>query len=191
MWFMKQNLGRKHYAKQLETLNNSFITKREENPKEAKNYRPVSLSSILCKIFELMVNKRPILYLKVKAKIFDWQFSFKKQKSTINLISKITYKVFDSNHLFWIKKGYARINFYKTLKQLECMKILYWLIDFLNALMSEKCFNVRIGSTTSQIRQTDLGVPQRWVLSVTLFVVAINDILSKLGNRSGWLTLRW
>ena len=41
---------------------------------------------------------------------------------------------------------------------------------------------VRIGGTISQSRKTDLGVPQGGVLSVTLFLVAINDILNELRN---------
>ena len=37
----------------------------------------------------------------------------------------------------------------------------------------------KYGGSTSQNKQTDLGVPQGGVLSVTLFLVAINGILGE------------
>ena len=57
-------------------------------------------------------------------------------------------------------------------------------------LIKERWIKVRIGGIISQSRKTDLGVPQGGVLSVTLFLVAINDILNELGNGVGWITIR-
>ena len=47
---------------------------------------------------------------------------------------------------------------------------------------AERWIKVKVGGSTSQNKQTDLGVPQGGVLSVTLFLVAINGILGELGN---------
>ena len=41
---------------------------------------------------------------------------------------------------------------------------------------------MRVGGSVSQSKQTDLGILQRGVLSVTLFLMAINGILGELGN---------
>ena len=41
---------------------------------------------------------------------------------------------------------------------------------------------MRVGGSISQCKHTDLGIPQGEVLSVTLFLVAINDILGELRN---------
>ena len=41
---------------------------------------------------------------------------------------------------------------------------------------------VRVGGSISQSNQIYLGIPQGGVLSVTLFLVAINGILRELGN---------
>ena len=43
---------------------------------------------------------------------------------------------------------------------------------------------MKVGGSTSQNKQTDLGVPQEGVLSVILFLLAINGILGELGNGS-------
>ena len=49
-------------------------------------------------------------------------------------------------------------------------------------LISERWIKVRVGGSVSKSKQADLGIPQGRVLSVTLFLVAINSILGELGN---------
>ena len=48
--------------------------------------------------------------------------------------------------------------------------------------MKDGSIKVRVGGSVSQSKQADLGIPHRGVLSVTLFLVAINGILGELGN---------
>ena len=45
---------------------------------------------------------------------------------------------------------------------------------------------MKVGVFTSQNKQKDLGIPQGKVLSVTIFLVAINGILGELGNGVDW-----
>ena len=54
--------------------------------------------------------------------------------------------------------------------------------ELIRELIDERWIKVRVGESISQSRQTDLGIPQGGVLSVTLFLVAINGILEELGN---------
>ena len=64
-------------------------------------------------------------------KIDDRQFSFRKQRSTIHAISKITTKVLDgfkrkektAATFFNIEKAYEKVNRDKTMEQLENMGI--------------------------------------------------------------------
>ena len=44
---------------------------------------------------------------------------------------------------------------------------------------------MRLGGSISQSKQTVLGIPQREVFSVTIFLVAINGMLEELGNEMG------
>ena len=43
-------------------------TEEEKDPKNVKNYTPVAITKILCKIFERMTNKRLIWYLEKEKK---------------------------------------------------------------------------------------------------------------------------
>ena len=74
-----------------------------------------------------------------------------------------------------IKKTYDNINRDKILEQLENMGIQGRMLRFIKGL-------VRVGGSVLQSKQTDLRSPQEGVLSVTLFLVAINGILGELGN---------
>ena len=47
---------------------------------------------------------------------------------------------------------------------------------FIKAFLSNRKFRIRIGTTLSEIRTQEEGVPQGCVLSVTLFALAINGI---------------
>ena len=86
-----------------------------------------------------------------------------------------------SEIVFDIEKAYDKIIRKKTFKQLENMEYKEECQNSLE-LISERWIKVRIGGSISQRKQTDLGIQQGWVLSVTIFLVAINGILGELEN---------
>ena len=69
-----------------------------------------------------------------------------------------------------------------TLEQLENFGIQGRMLRFIRELIGERWIKVRVGGFVSQRKQTDLGIPQERVLSVTLFLVAIKGILGEFGN---------
>ena len=78
-----------------------------------------------------MVNKRLVWYIEKKKKIDERQFGFRKQRSTIDAISKIKTKIINGFRIkqrtsaifFDIEKAYDKINREKTLEQLKIMGI--------------------------------------------------------------------
>ena len=137
-------------------------------------------------MFEKLKNKRLVCYLEKEKKIDDRQFGFRKQRCTIDVISKITTKILNEVRrkvkiviFFNIKKVYDKVNRDKTL---ENMGIQRRMLRFIRELISERWIEVRAVGSISQSKQTDMGIPQGGVLSVTLFLVAINGILGELGN---------
>ena len=55
----------------------------------------MALTNILCKIFERMVNKRLVWYMEKENKNDTRQFDFRKQRNTIDAISKISKKILE------------------------------------------------------------------------------------------------
>ena len=62
------------------------------------------------------------------------------------------------------------------------MEIQGRMMEFIRELIGERRIKVRVGGSISQSKQIDLGIPQGEVLSVILFLVAINGILRELRN---------
>ena len=56
------------------------------------------------------------------------------------------------------------------------------MMEFIRELIEERWIKLRVGGSISQSKHTYLGIPQGGVLSVTLFLVAINVILGELEN---------
>ena len=54
------------------------------------------------------------------------------------------------------------------------------MFKFIHSFLSDRLIKVRVGNTLSQLFMQEEGVPQGSVLSVTLFSVAINNILKEV-----------
>ena len=109
-----------------------------------------------------------------------------KKRSTIDAISQITTKILDRFRrkeiivaIFYIEKAYNKVN---REKKLDNMGIQGKMMAFIRELISKRWVKVRVEGSISQSKHTDLGIPKKGVLSVTLFLVAINGILGELGN---------
>ena len=64
------------------------------------------------------------------------------------------------------------------------------MVEYIKELIGESWIKVRVGGYISQSKQTNLGIPQGGVLSVTLFLVVINCILEELGNCMNGVSLQ-
>ena len=53
---------------------------------------------------------------------------------------------------------------------------------FIQNILSERKFQVRVGTSLSDFYDQEMGVPQGSILSVTLFIVKINSITSCIRN---------
>ena len=71
------------------------MLKEGKDPKDVRSFRTVALIKIFCKIFARMTNKRLVWYLEREKKIDDRQFVFRKQRSTVDAVSKITTEILD------------------------------------------------------------------------------------------------
>ncbi|GBL75632.1 putative RNA-directed DNA polymerase from transposon X-element [Araneus ventricosus] len=162
------------------------IPKPGKDPQDPLNYRPIALTSCMCKLFERIVNVRLVHILEKNEYISPFQSGFRKSRSTIdNLMSletDIRVAFLKRNHLvsifFDIYKAYDRTWRYGIMKNLYDLGFRGNLPIFVQNFLKQRFFRVRMGNTYSNIFCQEEGVPQGSVLSVTLFVLAINPILS-------------
>ena len=59
----------------------------------AKNYRPVSLPSVVSKVFEKLVNNRIVDHLEQCGLFSDFQYEFRSSRSTADLLTVVSDRI--------------------------------------------------------------------------------------------------
>ena len=148
------------------------------------NYRPISLSSCICKLMEKMINNRLSWYLERNNVINPTQSGFRHNRSTtdnlVSLDSAIQKSMADKQHFiavfFDIQKAYDTVWRYGVLQQLHDFGLRGNLPLFIKGFLYNRRLCVQIGNTISAEKSLDEGMPQGSVLSCTCFAIAINRL---------------
>ena len=70
-----------------------FKNVRERSTATAKNYRPVSLLSVVSKVFEKLVNNRIVDHLEKCGLFSDFQYGFRSSRSTADLLTVVSDRI--------------------------------------------------------------------------------------------------
>ena len=152
------------------------------------NYRPIALTSCICKTLERMINERLVWYLEKNNIITEFQSGFRHQRSTndhlVRLETFIREAFIKKEHLvavfFDLEKAYDTTWKYGKMNDLHEIGLKGRLPIFVQNFLSNREFKVRVGSTLSEAHNQEQGVPQGSILSVTLFSLKINNIVKCL-----------
>ena len=167
------------------------IFKVGNDPTSPDSYRPIALTSCICKLLERILNKRLMWFL-IKNNLIDRnQTGFQILKSTLDNLAAMEKEIHDAIArkqfliavFFDLEKAYDTCWRHLILKELHRMglrgKLPMLIMDFLQ----DRKFQVRIGKHLSREFNQEMGVPQGSVLSCTLFLIAINTVMRILtGN---------
>ena len=153
-----------------------------------QDYRPIALTSCLCKLMERMINARLMWYIESKNLLSPLQFGYRKNRSTMDPLTHLDTYICTSfaRHestlavFFDLEKAYDTTWRYHILQQLSSIGIIGNMGVFIHSFLQNRLFKIRIASTTSTKYTQHEGVPQGSVLSTTLFLIAINEIVSTL-----------
>ena len=161
------------------------LVKPGKNSSDPNSYRPIALTSCLCKTFERIINKRLIYFLERNNIITEHQSGFRANRSTADQLIRLE---------TWVREGFVNCEHVVTVFfDLEKAYDTTWkhgiMIDLHEAglrgrlplliakFLSNRNFKVQIGNTQSDLYPQENGVPQGSILSVTLFGVKINSIV--------------
>ena len=162
------------------------ILKSGKNKVDKNSYRPIALTCCLCKLLEKILNKRLRLYLESHNILHNEQSGFRENCSTVdclaNLQSSICNAMNANQHLLAVcldlEKAYDLIWKPRILKLLVTHKIIGNMYYFIKNFLLNRTIKVRVGNKLSKTTSIDNGVPQGSVISVTLFLLCINDIIN-------------
>ena len=159
--------------------------KDKHNP---QNYRPIALTSCLCKLMERIVNIRLVYHLESNRYLHPNQYGFRNNRSTTDILSHIdTYiktAFAKGEHVvavfFDLQKAYDTTWKRHILQTLLDLNLKGNLPKFIQNFLSNRLIKVKINNSFSDPYPQYEGVPQRSVLSCCLFALAINGLPSYL-----------
>ena len=136
---------------------------------------------------ERMVNKRLVWFIESNSLFTNSQCGFRSRRSTMDHVVRLETSIWEAiiqKHLvaifFDLEKAYEMTWRYVIMNDLHNIGLKGRLSNFIKTFLLDWKFQVHIGLTISNIQNQDEVVPQRSILSVTLFNIKISIITNCL-----------
>ena len=142
------------------------IPKPGKDNTDPSNYRPIALTSYLCKTLERMINTRLICFLESTGLITKFQCGFRSKQSTVDhlvhLETFVREALIKKDHLtavfFDLEKAYDTTWKYVIMRDLNDFGLNGRLPHLIDNFISNRNFKVRVGTTLSDIQGQEEGV---------------------------------
>ncbi|XP_063540969.1 uncharacterized protein LOC134749894 [Cydia strobilella] len=153
------------------------------------NYRPIAITSLFSKIMESIINCQLLRYLEDHQLLSDRQYGFRRGRSAGDLLVYLTHRWAQAIETkgealavsLDIAKAFDRVWHKALLSKLPSYGLPERLCVWVSSFLADRSIKVVVDGECSDSMSVNAGVPQGCVLSPTLFLLHINDMLQISG----------
>ena len=153
-----------------------------------ENYRPISLTSIICKLMEVFVKQVIIQHLTDQNLLSPKQYGFISGRNTttqlLNYLDQcietiVKGGVVDTIYLDF-SKAFDCVPHRRLIGKLEAYGITGNILKWVKSFLNERTQVVKVNGAESKSSSVISSIPQGSVLGPTLFIIYINDLLENI-----------